>query len=77
MLNKTIFCFLVYSVQHAYGVTSSIPKHLTDCYKNNFTVTLPRPPVSVQVFVELVRKIEFVSGYSTNIRKLSEALLHT
>ncbi|XP_030756010.1 uncharacterized protein LOC115882230 [Sitophilus oryzae] len=55
-------------------ITNSIPEELQGCYRRNFTITA-RPPLTVPLLVELIRKIEIDPKYTMNTRMLSSWMM--
>lgn len=56
------------------SITIQIPNNLIHCYRGN--ETLPWTPNSLQLLIELIRKIEDANPTSMDIRTLSVNILH-
>ncbi|KAK9889517.1 hypothetical protein WA026_004799 [Henosepilachna vigintioctopunctata] len=57
------------------STSSHIPKLLVPCYNGSFTME-NKPPLTIPVLVELLRKIEVYDKTTINLRILTKALLH-
>ncbi|XP_076261704.1 uncharacterized protein LOC143197278 isoform X1 [Rhynchophorus ferrugineus] len=73
-------CLLVFHVLlcHRYvrGQTStSVPQELQPCYRQSYT-PVSRPPLTVPVLLELLRKIEINPNCTMNTRRLTTWLMH-
>ncbi|KAF2891660.1 hypothetical protein ILUMI_14513, partial [Ignelater luminosus] len=58
------------------GISSSLPDHLVQCYRSNFTRTLLKPPLTIQLLVELIRELEWEEKDALNMRMFTTSLLH-
>ncbi|XP_066158831.1 uncharacterized protein [Euwallacea fornicatus] len=55
--------------------SSSIPDVLQACYRRNFTI-ISRPPLTMKVLIEMLRKVELNEKYNTNTRVLTTSMIH-
>ncbi|KAK4872272.1 hypothetical protein RN001_016396 [Aquatica leii] len=59
------------------GISSSVPKHLLPCYKKSYRNELLKPPLNLQLLIELIRKFELREKDALNIRMFTTSLLHS
>lgn len=56
-------------------ITSSVPDVLQTCYRRNFSV-ISRPPLTMQLLIEMLRKVELNDMYNIDTRTLATSMLH-
>ncbi|XP_045482668.1 uncharacterized protein LOC123686516 isoform X2 [Harmonia axyridis] len=70
------FSMLAFSITNIECLTSShLPELLVPCYNGSFNME-NKPPLTVKLLVETLRKIELNEKISTNLRILQTTLLH-
>ncbi|XP_022902258.2 uncharacterized protein [Onthophagus taurus] len=57
-------------------ISPSLPERLRDCYRRNFSETIPNVPHNIPVFIELIRKLEDYPKSYLNIRMLATAVFY-
>lgn len=59
------------------GLQAAVPSNLLDCYKNHTLLTRENlPPFTLNVLLSIIRKLETISGDSTDMRTLSSQIMN-
>ncbi|KAF5281457.1 hypothetical protein FQA39_LY17775 [Lamprigera yunnana] len=77
MKMKFLNIILIISFHQVNGVSYSIPAHLIPCYRKSYQDQLNKPPLNIQLLIELIRKFEFKKQNAINMRMFTTSLLHS
>ena len=85
MLSKSVTCFLLLLVSSSCLAQSNMPTnaqpmiapHLQYCYRNReFFIRDNRLPMTPEMLIELIRRVEDSPGFTQSIQQFTTSLLH-